>query len=311
MYEKQLGIAILAGLGFPLVLGGCVVAGEDAMVEDWPGIVSLQVSQGRTTWHECGGTMIAPEWLVTAAHCVDEARIESGGKAAQFHRDEDGMVRRLGPMRVAANRAHLSDEAVTTTWPVTEIHIHPDYQHGQFDRGDDIALLRIEAGYDGPVMALAGYGTEAPELAEGSLVQVAGYGNTEENDQAQGDLDARGRAVYAPSLRLQQADLPVVDTQACRGMLEALIEAYGFEDVYGQFEVDETTLCAGTGEQDACYGDSGGPLVVRGEMYEPLQVGVVSWGLGCARADSPGVYARISAYAGWITETIGADEPES
>lgn len=309
MNEKRLGIAVLAGLALPLVLGGCVVAGEDAMAEDWPGIVSLQVSQGRNTWHECGGTMISREWLVTAAHCVDEARIEPGGQAAQFHRGEDGMVSRLGPMRVAANRSHLSDDAVTTTWPVTEIHIHPDYQNGRFDRGDDIALVRIGPGYDGPVMPLAGYGTDEPELAAGSLVQVAGYGNTGENDQAQGNLDARGRAVYAPSLRLQQAGLPVVETGACRGMLETLIEAYGFEDVYGQFEVDETTLCAGTGEQDACYGDSGGPLVVRGGMYEPLQVGVVSWGLGCARAGSPGVYARVSAYAGWIRETIGGDAP--
>ena len=309
---NRLGLAgLVTGVSMMTMTTGCVVAGEEAYAEDWPGIVSLQVSQGRNTWHECGGTMITAEWLVTAAHCVDQVRIERGGGAAQFHRGEDGMVRRLGPLKVAANRTHLSTDEDTRVFAVNRVVIHPDYQQGAFERGDDIALVRIEAGYDGPVMPLAGLSADAPDIPAGGLVQVAGYGNTEEDDSAQGGMNARGRAVYAPSLRLQQADLPIVETSACRAMLDKLIEDYGFEAEYGQFMVDETTICAGTGEQDACYGDSGGPLIIRGDMYEPLQVGVVSWGLGCARANSPGVYARISAYTGWISDTIGVDSPDS
>ena len=295
---------VLAGFGLAFAASGCVVAGEDAYAEDWPGIVSLQVSQGRNTWHECGGTMITADWLVTAAHCVDEARIEPSGRAAQFQRGEDGMVRRLGPLRVAANRTHLSADEVTRVFTVTEIHVHPGYTNGAYERGHDIALLRIEDGYDGPVMPMAGLGGDVPALAEGDLVQVAGYGNTSEQDSAEGMLNQRGRAVYAPSLRLQQADVPVVSNEACRAQIGGLIDLYGVEASYGDFEIGDGTLCAGTGGQDACYGDSGGPLVVREEGYNPVQVGVVSWGLGCGRADSPGIYTRLSTYAGWIEETI-------
>lgn len=299
-----------AALALSLTAGGCVVAGEDAYAEDWPGIVSLQVSQGRMTYHSCGGTMITKEWLLTAAHCVDQARIEPSGRAAQFERGDDGMVRRLGPLKVAANHTHLSEDEVTRLFSVTEVHVHPDYVSGAYQRGADIALLKISRGYDGPVMRVAGLGHDVPQLGEGDAVQVAGYGNTTERDTSRGAVNSRGWAVYAPSLRLQQGDVPVIETAACRTMMADRIADYGFEDDFGDFTVDEMTLCAGGGETDSCYGDSGGPLVARDIDYTPIQVGIVSWGLGCARAESPGIYTRTSAYSGWIMDTIGPQGAE-
>ena len=49
-------------------------------------------------------------------------------------------------------------------------------------------------------------------------------------------------------------------------------------------------------------GDSGGPLICA-ENGQPIQVGIVSWGNGCAAANSAGVYANVFAYKDWIEKT--------
>lgn len=298
-----------AALAAVLLAASCVVEGDDAYAEEWPGIVSLQTVQGRTMLHECGGTMIAEEWLLTAAHCVDKARIERSGKAAQFLRGDDGMVRRLGPLRVAPMRTHLSQDENTATLAITEIHLHPDYVSGEYERGNDIALLKVQNGYAGPIMRIDGLGFDPLELTLDASVWVAGYGNTAETDDAEASLNRQGREVYAPSLRLQQAEMPLMANSACKAALDAVIKANGIEDIYGDYVVGANTLCAGGETQDSCYGDSGGPLVSRAAYGDAVQVGVVSWGLGCARSGSPGVYTRTSAYAGWIAEIIGTDTP--
>ena len=66
--------------------------------------------------------------------------------------------------------------------------------------------------------------------------------------------------------------------------------------------ITDNMICAAVpgGGKDACQGDSGGPLVVRG-----LLVGVVSWGIGCAEADFPGVYSNVAPLRSFITEQTG------
>lgn len=70
--------------------------------------------------------------------------------------------------------------------------------------------------------------------------------------------------------------------------------------------VFESMIAAGyaTGGKDSCQGDSGGPLVVFDHQNEPVQIGVVSWGTGCALAYKYGIYSRVSNGYKWITETI-------
>jgi hypothetical protein len=60
------------------------------------------------------------------------------------------------------------------------------------------------------------------------------------------------------------------------------------------------------GGMDACQGDSGGPLVAFDRKGCPYQVGVVSWGAGCAKPNAYGVYTRVSAYASWISQHAGS-----
>ena len=59
-------------------------------------------------------------------------------------------------------------------------------------------------------------------------------------------------------------------------------------------------------------GDSGGPMVSENPNTEKwFQTGIVSWGYGCARADYPGVYARVSAFEDWLTPVFDGGEPTS
>ena len=67
-------------------------------------------------------------------------------------------------------------------------------------------------------------------------------------------------------------------------------------------------VCAFSQGTDSCSGDSGGPLWIEQPSGRPLLVGVVSWGIGCARS-SPGIYARVSHFRTWIAKHIGMTEP--
>ena len=72
----------------------------------------------------------------------------------------------------------------------------------------------------------------------------------------------------------------------------------------------EDEFCAGymEGEIDTCQGDSGGPLICI-VNDTPILYGVTSWGIGCGDANSPGIYAKVSSYIGWISKTIKDDSP--
>ena len=103
---------------------------------------------------------------------------------------------------------------------------------------------------------------------------AVGWGATEEDG-------------YAADI-LQEVDLPIMTNDKCK-------------QKYKHDYIGPKMLCAGwdAGQKDACQGDSGGPLYYT-KGSKVIQVGVVSWGRGCARKDSPGVYSMVSKYIDWI-----------
>ncbi|KUF13124.1 serine protease [Streptomyces silvensis] len=173
-------------------------------------------------------------------------------------------LRRVSDLKVIAGREDLATNAGNEI-SVSNVKTNPEYD-ASTNSGDFATLTLAEPLPESYVIRAAGAGDAA--YKPGTSAAVYGWGDT------------TGRGNYAQSLHA--ADVTVLADKECQ-------EAYpGSAD--GTY-TPASMVCAGEiqGGRDACQGDSGGPLVARGKL-----IGLVSWGDGCGRAGSPGVYTRIS-----------------
>ncbi|XP_031518422.1 serine protease 28-like [Papio anubis] len=101
-----------------------------------------------------------------------------------------------------------------------------------------------------------------------------------------------------PPYHLQQVHIPLEDHEACEEGYKEYLHASSDGTV-----IPEDMLCAGSLGRGPCMGDSGGPLVCRkGGSW--VQVGVVSWGIGCSTIQLPAVFTSVQSHVAWIRREI-------
>ncbi|XP_049531726.1 serine protease hepsin isoform X1 [Anopheles darlingi] len=160
---------------------------------------------------------------------------------------------------------------------------HPGYNCGK--TSNDIALLEVtERIYFTPTVRpiCLSSGSDASARVDGLTATVAGWGWQQENRNLGDKADT-----------LQRALVDVFRNEECESM---------YRRGNRSRTIARTQLCAGksVGGVDACWADSGGPLVTSNNVL----IGIVSTGIGCARPGFPGIYTRVSEYAGWIVTVI-------
>ncbi|MEU6070908.1 MULTISPECIES: S1 family peptidase [Streptomyces] len=149
----------------------------------------------------------------------------------------------------------------------TKVYRAPGYNGD----GKDWALIKLAAPINLPTLKIA----TSAENNTGTFT-IAGWGAATEGG---------GQQRY-----LLKATVPFVSDATCRSYR-------GYSGL-----IDNEEICAGyaAGGVDTCQGDSGGPMFRRDGAGEWIQVGIVSWGMGCARPNAPGVYTEVSTFASAI-----------
>ncbi|MGH6815270.1 MAG: trypsin-like serine protease [Hyphomicrobiaceae bacterium] len=292
-----------------------IVGGEPARISDWPSLAALRLHSeaGNASLYFCGGTAISDRWVLTAAHCLHGLATEPTGEFvdSQNKRHEgrfevvlgSGDLTAVSPEHVfAVDRGVIHERyrpAIDAALKIADARLR-DHALGRIpiQFGNDIALLRLARPWLGPYANLSLSSRTDPATPPAQQVRVAGFGKTASNrfkdmpDPIQ-RADRKGK-LYAGSAKLLETAVETVPPARCKSR-------------YGHAAIGDEQLCAGLeqGGHDACAGDSGGPLVVRDRNGCPRQIGIVSWGEGCAEQQAYGVYTRVSVYGAWIQKHAG------
>mmetsp|Transcript_16551 Transcript_16551/g.34780 ORF Transcript_16551/g.34780 Transcript_16551/m.34780 type:complete len:396 (-) Transcript_16551:184-1371(-) len=277
-----------------------IIGGEEATHGRYSYTVSLQLDDDRG--HNCGGTIIARDVILTAAHCL-----------GYFHE----VVVGRHDLTVSSEGEEIGIDSDAS------ILMHPLYDATKLKYDVGLIILSQEITADVDIVKL-NTEDELPDSLES--VTAVGWGYT-----SLATYSSWGYLVDEPVLSdvLMEAEMYALSNEYCYEILTSVWkDSYGYEygENFGGWGLDDdeysgysnisfpltvddfkSMMCTSDPFSQTCLGDSGGPLVVKGNDEhgaDDVQVGIVSWLLGECEEGKPGMYVRISEVYDWIEANV-------